>query len=334
MIVLLAVAGAVAADPRWEENPVAPTEPPEGWLTRTYREGSGWVRSTATWLDRHLVTLLTPPRERRDPVFDAFFGNREFESTVNRSQVSIRPGLEVKEGEAIDPNLRFSARLHLPRSKNRVNLIIENFEEDENVLDEFQPSRFAQTDREAETERSIRLQAELRRTRRVRVSGTAGVSFRPEPVPKLGLRLHTQHRDEQPWVANTRSTGFWDADDGFGLRTRLNLDYLAIPNWQTQVSTSFLWSEASEGVDAGQTYSVFHRPSQRRAYAVKVAYSGKVEPYQDIDVVSLRLNSRRLLHSNWIYLEVEPGVEFPRDRDWEAVPFLNLELEFILGSLD
>lgn len=312
---------------------IEPTDPPppDGWLTRGYDAASEWVYDAADWMDDNVVSLLTPPRERRDPTFDTFFGNREVEADENRSSVRIRPGLAVKDGESVDPDVRFRARIHLPRSERRVNLIIENFEEDDNVLEDFRVSRFDQTLREQETERAIRIQADLRKTERLRLSLGTGLSFRPEPVPKIELRLRASS-DRPPYAARIIPAGFWDGDDGFGLKGRLEFDHKTSESWMYRFATSTLWSESSEGVDAGQTFALFYRPSRRRAYSFSAGVSGKVEPYQDIDLVDVRLGSRRLIHSNWIYLELEPGIQFPRERNWKETPFFNIELEFILGN--
>lgn len=329
---LLLTALSAAAQPTTNQPPPAP-EPGGNWLNRGYEQTSEWVSDTAEWIDHNVVTLLTPPQERRDPTFDSFLGNREVEENANRSSVRIRPGIGLLDGENPDYDIRFSARIHLPRSENRANLIIANFEEDENVLEDFRTSRFDQTLREQETQRSIQLQADLRKTARAKLTGKIGMSFRPEPVPKVELRLRTWYTGERIATRLTPA-GFWDGDDGFGLKARYEIEKSTSTNWLHRLSTSTLWSESSEGVDAGQTYSIYFRPSKRRAYSVHIGCSGKLEPYQDIDLVSLRFASRRLIHSNWIYLEVEPGVQFPRERDWKETPFFNLQLEFILGALD
>jgi hypothetical protein len=293
---------------------------------------SDWVRRTATRLDRFFFNLSAPSHARRNATFDHFFDDRGLDSSEQDTVLRLSPGVTIKEGEGTDATFRFSLKLHLPRFENQADLVIANFGQDDSVDDTFRTGRFSDSTLEEETDRSISLRATVRETRRLRLSLSTGVNFRPEPVPTLAARLRLEDRDGIH-VRRLTPTLFWDQRDGFGQNARLDIERHPSPEWKQRASTFLLWSETSEGIKASETLSLIHAPSRRRVQSLHVGATGKLEPSMKMTAYIVRYNIYRLIYKNWVYLEVEPGLQFPRERDWEATPFINIQLHVLLGAV-
>ncbi|HMP73521.1 MAG TPA: hypothetical protein PKE55_09700 [Kiritimatiellia bacterium] len=296
------------------------------------QRASGWVKRTATRLDRFFFNLSAPSHARRNATFDHFFDDRGLDSSEQDTVLRLSPGITVKEGEGTDASFRFSLRLHLPRFENQADLVIANFGQDDTVDDTFRTGRFSDSLLEEETDRSISLRATVRETRRLRLSLSTGVNFRPEPVPTLAARLRLEER-EGIHVRRLTPALFWDQRDGLGQNARLDFERHPSPEWKQRASTFLLWSETSEGIKASETLSWIHAPSRRRVQSLHLGATGKLEPSTIMTAYIVRYNFYRLIYKNWVYLEVEPGVQFPRERDWETTPFVNIQLHVLLGAV-
>jgi hypothetical protein len=71
---------------------------------------------------------------------------------------------------------------------------------------------------------------------------------------------------------------------------------------------------------------------RRRAVAIKAAVQTASDPEWIWRRYLLRLRYRRMIHDDWIYLVVEPGVDFPASQDYDVVPLISLALEFRFGD--
>lgn len=298
---------------------------------REQERWSDWVTRTANRIDRFFFNLAAPSHARRNATFDHFFDDRGLDYWEQDTVLTLSPGITIEEGEGTDPSFQFSLKLRLPRFENRVDLVIANFGRDDTVDDAFRTGRFSDSILEEETEGSISLRATLRETRRLRFSLSTGLNFRPEPVPVISARLNLEDRDGI-YVRRISPTLFWDERDGFGQNARIDFERHPNPEWKQRARTFLLWSETSEGVRASQTFSLFYAPGRRRVHSLHAGATGSLEPSALVTAYVIRYNLYRLIYKNWVYLEIEPGVQYPRDRDWEETPFINIQLHLLFGA--
>jgi hypothetical protein len=298
----------------------------------THRRASKWFLNRVDALDRYLTNVFRSPERRTEPTVERFLGARGVDEFSQNSRIRVSPGVSWKEGEGFDADVRLAAKLDLPRFENRMQLIIENFSEDENVLDDLRNQRFTRTPVEEESGGSVRVRVKLRESKRFHSSADAGLSFRPDPVPKSRLRFLAEGR-RGPWVARATETLFWDSDDGFGERTRFDFDHRKT-NHAERLSTSILWSESSEGVQLGETLGFLRKLSGRRAAGLKLGFSTHLEPVAAMDKYFVFGVFRSLIHRDYLFIEIEPGIEWPDDRDWKETPYINIQFDFMLGATE
>ena len=306
--------------------------PVTGFTDRHHHHFSTWFLKTADSLDRYLEELLTPPERRKPETFDQFLGDRRFLQPEQKSRLRLSPGLSLKDTEDVDVGMKVSAQLDLPRMEDRLDIIIQNFTEDPGVIDEVRNSRFAQTPLEEQSSGSVGLRLRGKQTDHLRTWVDGGLSFRPEPIPKVRGSLRLENKGEH-WGARATQSVFWNSRDGFGEKTWFDLDYREKGVHLERLTTSVLWSETSDGVQAGQSLNVYRYLSRKRLIGGKVSATGYLEPTASMFKYTVAGLWRTAIHRNWIYMEIEPGVEFPDDRDWKETPFINIQFDILLGDI-
>jgi hypothetical protein len=138
-------------------------------------------------------------------------------------------------------------------------------------------------------------------------------------------------KNAEVWTTRASQSVFWRGDDGFGERTLLEFE-----RWMREyffrISTSALYSETSEGLEFAHGYAITHLVTKRRSIGLRASLSGRTEPNIVVETYQVRLPYRQRLHRDWIYLEIEPGADFPRDRDFSFTPRVDITVDLIIGA--
>lgn len=125
---------------------------------------------------------------------------------------------------------------------------------------------------------------------------------------------------------------FWNEKDGFGEKTEFALDRLFGEIHLFRLNSSLVWSEVSHGVDWGQFASYHAHFSSRRSAALKLGVRGYSHPSWITDQYLVRAACRKRVHRDWLFLEIEPGLDFFREDDFRTALLLNIKIEIVIGS--
>ncbi len=309
-----------------------PAMPPTGVVDQVHDTVSDYVIEKADKLDQSLDELLTPEEFERSRTFDRFFGDRRRKDDDQRSRLKIVPQIEWSEAGDIGTHIKFSLKLDLPRVKDRIQLVADNLEEDRNALSAFGESLSRPESTEREEDTSISLRALLGEHFNIRFTGDVGLKFRPEPVPKLRLKARLPWEIGN-WRIQLRETLLWEGEDGFGEKTSLDFEKSLGPLTSIELSSAGVWSETSKGVDLGQFVSLSYFPSSGHRLDLKLGIEAHTEPTVDVDRYLVRCPLSRRAKKNWMYFIVEPGADFPVERDYKFSPLIVFKIELIFGDL-
>jgi len=133
------------------------------------------------------------------------------------------------------------------------------------------------------------------------------------------------------WSAEFRQSGFWSEKDGVGEKTEFTLDRPVGDIHLVRFHSSLIWSEDSHGVDWGQFASYYANFSSRRSAAIKLGVRGYSHPSWITDQYLVRVAYRQRVHRDWLFLEIEPGLDC--FRDFKMIPLINIKLEIVIGSV-
>lgn len=276
----------------------------DGWLARQFRDPS--ARSARK------KALLVPPEESEG------------------SQMTLSPFLFYRDGEDLKFGLQARGKLRLPRFSERLELVFDSDSDDTSLTPE--ASRAGDLGlRRHDDNSAASLRYRLPEDWKFKPSLEAGLKFKPEPVPRLGLRLRLQQRCA-PLCRRLTQSFFWDRSDGLGSRSTLEVEQFKPDQYMRRVSASALWTESRNGFEGVISAQGFKFLNGRRAIGVKASVSGPLGSSGRVDLYSSHLVWRSRLHRDWAFLEIEPGVDWPRERDFDAVPLIRVKLDLIIGD--
>lgn len=307
---------------------------PPSLIDRSQSALSDYLLRSSESLDRYLDRLLTEKDKRRSEVYDRFFGDRRIEDQETRgTRLRVSPGIGYVHDDGIDYDFRFSGRINLPRLEDRLQLVVDNLQDDEDVLLGIHDGFDRRDGTDDDPDRTVALRYRALDLMQSVLDLDVGLRFRPAPVPKVRLRGRVSPGWDW-WNVRFYQSVFWDDDDGFGEKTELRTRRDLSRKWFVTSSTAALRAQESDGFEFGQTLNLGYVASSRAAWIFKTGASAHTEPRTEMEEYSLRLAYERRVHSNWAFIEIEPGADFPRDRDFDFTPQIKFKLKLLFGDID
>jgi hypothetical protein len=299
---------------------------------RRHRFLSGYIMRASDKVDDFFHDMFRDKEHEPAPMVERFYGDRQLRHVTSSSYIEITPSVTLIDGESADFDVDFSAKLRLRRISSRLQLFVDSFQDDEDLFTELSVRKARREELNTDKGGGVGLRYMLSESMKFRSSVAAGLAFKPEPVPKFRIQGRWSKK-LNPWTVRLTERGFWRSDDGFGEKTQL--DFLRPIGDQNdfKASTEAIWSETSEGVDLGQVFSFSHVISRKKVVAVRVGAAAHTEPSTIMDQYFIRFPYRQRIHSNWMFLELEPGVIFPNDRDFKATPLVILRVDMLFGGI-
>lgn len=302
-------------------------------VDRSHAKLSNLLLDTVERVDNFLHDTMTPAEEEALPLIGQFYGDRRFRSSATSgSYVTITPEITFSDDPVVDTSVDFSAHLKLRRVSDRLELFVDRFDDDADLLDGVL-GRLNQKLRDNNEEGGAGLLYHLPDYFALKSSMSVGVAFKPAPVLRLKLRERLTTRAGR-WQVRLSEIPFWESDDGFGEKTELALIRPLSTDTVLRSTSGAVWSETSEGVDLGHAFVVSHSLSRRRSISFRAGVAGHTEPSAIVDGYSGRATWRQRVFRDWLYLEIEPGVDFTDENDFKATPLLSLRFDIVLGAVD
>lgn len=261
---------------------------------------------------------------------DEFFGDvRTYEHKKNDW---FRIGTEVRFKAAAPVRIRERLRADLDLKEYAKNLRFfvsgeggDRYENGKTIDDVNEGNDFI-TDYEGNTA-SSGVSYDFYRSRYTLVSLDGGLKFGG------GVHPFTQFRASE-WIPITERLSFeptqffrWIQGEGFGEKTRGDLNYQLTDDSRLRSRTEALWSESSRGVDLLEDLSWLKKYTDRTYAGVAVSLTAYTDPAFTPDVYKVAYRYRQLILDDWVYLEVEPGIEFPNERDYRTTPYIAFRLD-------
>mgnify|MGYP005856403609 CR=1 FL=1 len=317
----------VTADPK----PIAPSHPaplsePLGKKIDRYHEAaSSYIIEMGEGMDGWLSNRLREPAIQKDKLAPPLIPREEPEGSL----LTLSPFVFYREGDNLEVSMRAHARLRLPRFSERLELVFDSDDDERTVTPESSRSAELGFRRGDDTTASLRYR--LTERWKFQPSVEVGLKFKPEPTPRLGLRMRIKRRFEQFDSRLTQSL-YWERGEGIGSRTALSLEQCEKERYLRRISTDLLWTQERDEIQGSLGLLGFKFLSGRRALGVKLGLSGPVEPDARVELYNAYLVWRQRLHRDWVFLEIESGVDWPRDRDFEAAPLIRVKLDILIGD--
>lgn len=257
---------------------------------------------------------------------DQFFGDERIEDDPRVALVRLRlQGTWEEKGE-FPTRARVKVRLPFPRTERRLQLVVDSLDGTEEL-----PAEEAKLEEEQDEESFAGLRIAPILDRRRAVSLDLGVRVHS------GLEARGELRFQRSFTfgsfgGRALQGFFWREGEGWGERTRIDVEHGAGMFGIARSRSEAEWSEDTRGVELGQSLGVARPLTEHTAILATIGAAIHTRPVWIVDGYSAEIRLRQQLHRRWIFLEVSPGAEFPRERRYEFTPRLRLTLELRFGG--
>lgn len=257
---------------------------------------------------------------------DRFFADDRVLEDTKETTVRAGIGVEWDEAEGAALKTRFNARLALPRIEQRLQLVADNFTETDEPL---KSAQVRNSLRESSPDAGIRYI--VKDEGPIRFSGDAGLRLgnHPQVFGKLRARLVVPF---DPWEMRLTQTAQWYSRDGFGETSEMRWSRLLRQDWIFRSSSRLSWREDRDGVTPAQSLTWQRAVGNSWGHRISLDAEWPEVPSTTEASYVISYGFRRLMHRDWLFMEVIPGVDFAQTRDYEPNPRLAVIFEILFGG--
>jgi hypothetical protein len=274
-----------------------------------------------TWVDR-FHTYVEQDMYGTVAWFDRFFED-DLRKDVGRSRSSLRWTNDFRwdqERKSVF-RTRVRASIRLPHLNGKLRLVISGENKgDPTAIRPEDPGNpglaVAASDRRGSTE----LVYELLQTPRTIVDFGAGVRIKLPPDVYVRTRLLHARELAYGVIGRLYVTPYWDAKEKFGESNQIDLERQLAPRTLLRWSNSATISQGSNGWNWGTELGVLQQLSKNSAITFAGAASGPTRPSPVVGNYRVYTRYRRNFKRDWLFFELEPDVNWPRQADGGRKP--------------
>ena len=277
-------------------------------------------------IDEHIETIQRSAGEwalRSITWVDAFFGNELYDEETNRTRLKLRGQVKFDEHDDNEGSIDVSGTVRLPATEKRLRLIINGGDDEIRDLDD--PG-----DPDEGGSVAVRLQGIDTPVHKLNFD--IGVKRRDG---NYRLFLRTRYRYQRPlgtWFRRIENRYFLFAGAGDEYLFKLNLERQISGQLSFRSSSNVEWLEDEPGVFPAQTFSLYHKVSQKTVIAYESRTFASTKPESQIDETQLRLRIRRNIWLDWMFLELRPTLAWPQEMNYRSTWRFTVQLEALFGN--
>ncbi|MDI9244958.1 hypothetical protein [Marinobacter sp. CHS3-4] len=252
----------------------------------------------------------------------------------NESYIRVGFATESEYGDPaqFEPEARF--RLDVPTVERKLRLVVES------ESDELIPLAERRRDRQlTETERS-----DTQATGALRFISNVGDAINLNNDIGVRLRLpadafwrataRKRWQTASPWTLAVKQRIYYFHQDGWGARSWFGASRDLGKNWQGLLASEIEWLHSERKFEFSQVLNTYKRLNNRATINPRVGILGESQPNWRHTSVFADMTYRYRLHSDWLFGEIIPALEFPREESFKDRASLILRIElFFSGSI-
>ena len=218
------------------------------------------------------------------------------------------------------------AKLDLPKTQGKLQLLIESDDEDEE-----NSQKSSITEAVEKQEQSVALRYIRNITKELQITNIAGVRWHSGIDPFVRFRIR-RFIDKGLWSYRITESLFWFNSEGAGETTRLDIDHTLTKNLLFRSTTEATWRNINNYFDLGQDLILFQNINKRKSIAYQAGTRGISEPNTHATNHFLLLRYRQQLHNKWLFLEVIPAINHPIENDYKPIRSITLKFEIVFDA--
>lgn len=266
---------------------------------------------------------------------DSFFADEIVFAESRKSYIRVFGDLTYAESRASDFSIRVQAKLVLPALEHRLKLVLES---DDPTVDNNPETSTISTPKgvpDVDVPKDFRaaVQVLVTDSPKWNINTDAGIrihSFLPDPFVRLRAR---RSESVGNWQLRLIPSAYWFEQTGMGATMQFDADRKLNDDHLGRSRTIATWSDHDQQYYYEQDFSLFQRIDDSNAMSYNIGIFGESKPNTHVTDYALSVKWRHRLHREWLFVEVQPVLEWPEGENFHATTSILLRLEAVFGDV-
>lgn len=265
---------------------------------------------------------------------DSFFATERADDEFGRTRIRIRSRYDIRERAVGDLNNQYRINLKLPHLEEKFRY---DYYQDKEELEKKEKLKKSDAEKDKRDQSDQYSEAEVLKKDDILTgwifNSDIGVTAAIPP------RLTTRARVRKNLVTGSIIHRFVEeltyVTDASGLveETRLDSDHIYNQDFIFRFVNSKRWRVLEKDINTNHGPTWLHRVSENDAFV----YSATTQIVYNqstwyLNNYRLGVNYRRNVYRQWFYLDVIPGLDFPKVHSFRRTPFISFQIEILFGS--
>ncbi|WP_291831274.1 hypothetical protein [Marinobacter sp.] len=226
------------------------------------------------------------------------------------------------------PELRF--RLDVPTTQEKLRLVIESESDELIPLGERERDRRLTEPNRTDTETTGALRLLSQVGDAINLSTDIGGRLRLPPEVFVRTTARKGWQLDETWALNVQQRLFYYHTRGWGARSWVGANRPLNHGWHFYTSSELEWVHSDRKFELAQIFSVNKRLNNRSTVTPRLAALGESQPSWRSTSYFVDMTWRYRLYEDWLYAEMIPALEFPREESFkdQASVILRIEMYF------
>jgi hypothetical protein len=333
----LAQSGRVLDDHELEQLLSVEHLPPY-WFTLSPEEqwaepADSWWMSFSNWVlsqERHQGSRIQRLGEWADRTLSG--SSRSLPDNESYLRIGFATESEYGDPAQFEPEARF--RLDVPTVKEKLRVVIESESEDLIPLAERRRDRQLTEDDRSDTQTTGALRFLSEVGDAINLGMDVGARLRLPPDAFWRISADKRWKLDDDWYIRLEQRAYYYHQDGWGSRFWGGVGRDVGSGWDFVAISEIEWIHRKRKYEFSQTFNFFKRLNNRSTIAPRLGILGESQPQVRETNLFADLTWRYRLHDDWLFAEVIPAVEFPREDSFKDRGSLILRIElFFSGNI-
>lgn len=260
---------------------------------------------------------------------DSFFATERADDEFGRSRLRIRSRYTLRERAIADQTNQYRINLKLPHLEDKFRY---DYYQDKEEQEKKKKEKEKQQEQTSQFSEAELLKKDTLLTGWI-FNSDIGVSAAIPP------KLTTRARVRKSFVTGTLIHRFVEQltyvtdESGLTEETQLNSDHIYNQDLIFRFVNLKRWQVLKKSINTNHGPTWIHRVSENDAFVYSATFQTLVDSSSwFLNNYSLAVNYRRNLYRQWVYLDVTPGIDFPKEWSFRRTPFIFFQLEVLFGS--
>jgi len=262
---------------------------------------------------------------------DQFFGDKRYLEDHNNSIIMLETSTTMEAGGNVASAFNGIAKLDLPAAQRRFQLVLESDPENNTAGDVTQGQPVVAKKPVATKRLAASLRFEKAEKKHWYFSSETGIiaQFPLDPFARLRGRYESPIGD---WRLNVAETVFWFSTIGLGETTQIDMEHILSEPVLFRATSTATCFEEPQNCGLRQDFSILQTLNEHTGLIYEASVLGSNKPQLEETAYVLQLRYRYRVHREWIFVEVNPQLNFPRTDEYKLNAVLFLKLEMIFGG--